>query len=91
MVEQEKLHRLVDRLRTEDHAAAASELVKRGQIAVPPLLEALDRRDVEMRRRACEALRAILHGDVDFDPFAPESQRRQQIDGLRARLERKAG
>lgn len=91
VVEQERLHRLVDRLRTEDHAAAAFELLQRGPAAVPALLEALGRRDVEMRRRACEVLRAILQGNIDFDPFASEIQRRQQIDQLRERLERKAG
>jgi lipopolysaccharide export system ATP-binding protein len=91
VLEQEKLHRLVDRLRTDDHAAAAFELLQRGVDAVPTLLEALERRDVELRRRACEVLRAILHGAVDFDPYAPEGQRRQQIAVLREAHARKAG
>src|SRR5207302_1604250 len=82
VVEQEKLHRLVDRLRTDDHGSAAAELLQRGPAAVAPLLEALDRRDVDMRRRASELLRALLPG-VDFDPAAPETQRRQQIERLR--------
>lgn len=91
IVEQEKLHRLVDRLRTDDHAAAAVELLQRGEAAVGTLLEALDRRDAELRRRACDILRAILKTTVEFDPTAPEAQRRQQLDRLRERWERKAG
>jgi hypothetical protein len=55
------------------------------------LLEALERRDVEMRRQAFAALQRILKGSAAFDPYAPESQRRQQIADLRERVRRKAG
>jgi lipopolysaccharide export system ATP-binding protein len=91
VVESEKVHRLIDRLRTDDFANAARELVQRGPDVIPPLLEAMERRDVEMRRRAFEVAQFLLGGSVDFDPFAPEAQRRQQLDALRERLERKAG
>src|SRR5262249_26181661 len=50
VVEQEKVHRLIDRLRTTNHPAAAAELLQRGRAAVPALLEALERRDAELRR-----------------------------------------
>jgi lipopolysaccharide export system ATP-binding protein len=89
VVEQEKARRLVDGLRADEHAAA--ELLRRGAAAVPALLEALERRDVEVRRRALEVLRRLLPGPVDFDPFAPEAQRRHQIGLLRERAGRKAG
>jgi lipopolysaccharide export system ATP-binding protein len=91
VLEQEMIHRLVDRLKTTDQAAAVSELHKHGPAAVPALLEALERRDVEMRRQAFQVLQPILGGGATFDPYAPESQRRQQIARLRETFDRKAG
>jgi lipopolysaccharide export system ATP-binding protein len=91
VVEQEKVHRLIDRLRTSEQAVAAAELVARGRLVVPALLEALERRDVEMRRQSLEVLRQLLGVAVDFDPFAPEGQRRAQLAILRQQYERKAG
>src|SRR5262249_27607880 len=44
LVEQEKVQRLIDRLKTDDHASAAAELAQRGAEAVPGLLTALERR-----------------------------------------------
>jgi lipopolysaccharide export system ATP-binding protein len=91
VLEQEKIHRLVERLKTADQAAAATELQQRGAAAVPALLEALERRDVEMRRQAYGVLQQLTDCAAMFDPYAPESQRRQQIALLRDKLERKAG
>jgi lipopolysaccharide export system ATP-binding protein len=91
LVEQEKVHRLIDRLRTPDQAVAMSELVERGQSAVPFLLETLERRDVEIRRQAFEVLRRILGPEIVFDPYAPEMQRRQQLAILREHYLRQAG
>ncbi|HYT88265.1 MAG TPA: LPS export ABC transporter ATP-binding protein [Gemmataceae bacterium] len=90
VLEQEKIHRLIERLKTADAARAAEELVQRGAAAVAPLIEALERRDVEMRRQAHQVLQQIL-GEATFDPYAPEAMRRQQIAQLRERHERKAG
>jgi hypothetical protein len=91
VVEQEKVFRLVERLRTDDHAAAAAELVQRGRAAVPALLDALERRDVELRSHAGQILQAILGGPTGFDPYAPEAQRRAQVARLREKFDRKAG
>jgi lipopolysaccharide export system ATP-binding protein len=93
IVEQEKLHRLVERLQADSSAAAAAAVYqfRRGRAAVPALLEALERRDVEMRRRAFAVLQQLLGEAAAFDPFAPEAQRRQQIAGLREKYERRAG
>jgi lipopolysaccharide export system ATP-binding protein len=91
VLEQEKIHRLVERLKTADHAAAAAELRQRGPAAMPALIEALERRDVEMRRQAFGVLQTLADCAALFDPYAPESQRRQQIVRLREQLERKAG
>jgi hypothetical protein len=90
VLEQEKIHRLVEDLKSDRHQQVANELLQRGPEAVPALLEALERRDVEMRRQAFEVLRHLLDG-ATFDPYAPEAQRRQQITLLRERIERKAG
>ena len=91
VVEQEKIHRLIEGLRTPDQAAAAQELRQRGEAALPALLEALERRDVEMRRQAFEVVQQIVQREVTFDPYAPESLRRHQLMLLREHLERKAG
>jgi lipopolysaccharide export system ATP-binding protein len=88
VVEQERIHRLIERLKTDDPVAAGEELVQRGRLAVPALLEALERRDVEMRTRAYAVLRSIVENVGPFDPYAPESHRRQQLNDLRDRLER---
>jgi lipopolysaccharide export system ATP-binding protein len=91
VLEQEKIHRLIELLKTPESDAAAAELVQRGTAAVPSLLEALERRDVEMRRKAVEILQQIVGPWATFDPYAPEAQRRQQLVHLRDRLDRKAG
>jgi lipopolysaccharide export system ATP-binding protein len=87
----DKMLRLVEGLKTPDQAHAASELVQRGSAAVPALLAALERRDVELRRQALQVLQAILKRPVAFDPYAPEAMRRQQLGALREQCERKAG
>src|SRR5438128_6906907 len=91
VLEQEKIHRLIERLKTEEHAVAALELVQHGPAVMPALLEALERRDVDLRRQAFAVLQRILDGAVTFDPYAPEALRRQQLANLREHLERKAG
>jgi lipopolysaccharide export system ATP-binding protein len=91
VLEQERIHRLIERLTTDEHAAAAAELMQRGQAAMPALLEALERRDLAIRRQAFAVLQRILNGAVPFDPLAPETLRRQQLANLREQLERKAG
>ncbi|MBY0526457.1 MAG: LPS export ABC transporter ATP-binding protein [Gemmataceae bacterium] len=91
VLEQEKAHRLIEKLKTNQHTQAAAELLELGEDAVPELLAALGRRDVELRRQAWAVLRNIVHGGPEFDPFAPEAQRQQQLADLRERFERKAG
>jgi lipopolysaccharide export system ATP-binding protein len=90
LVEQDRVHNLLERLRTNDYQAAAGELLRHGPGAVPALVEALEWRDVEMRRRAFEVLQRLMDAAV-FDPYAAEAVRLQQLAALRARLERKAG
>ena len=87
----QRIHRLIERLKTDHFASAMDELVQAGTAAIPPLLEALERRDVDMRRQAFTVLQSVLEGSASFDPYAPESQRRQQIADLREQFRRKAG
>lgn len=89
VLEQERIHRAIETLKTDPQAA--TDLAQRGSAAVPALLQALERRDVEMRRLALGVLQHIMGDHLVFDPYAPEAQRRQQIELLRERLERKAG
>jgi lipopolysaccharide export system ATP-binding protein len=91
VVEQEKIHRLIEALKSPDGAQVARELALRGEAALPALLEALERRDVELRRLVFEVVRQILKREVIFDPYAPESLRKHQLMLLRENLERKAG
>jgi lipopolysaccharide export system ATP-binding protein len=82
---------LVERLKSDDQLSAMAELVEHGRAAVPTLLAALERPDVELRHQVVAALQAILQRPIAFDPYAPQSQRKQQLATLREILERKAG
>jgi len=83
---------LIDDLKDNSNTArAVTEMVRYGLDAVPPLLDALERRDAELRRRAFLVLQHIGGPSVTFDPYAPESQRLQQVAALRAFFSRKAG
>ena len=57
VLEQEKIQRLIEGLKTPDQAHASAELIERGEAAVSPLLAALERRDVDMRVQALQVLR----------------------------------
>src|SRR6516225_3069017 len=91
VLEQEKMQRLVEGLKTPDQPRAAAELAERGVFAVPILIAALERRDAELRQQVVAVLQTILSGAIPFDPFAPEVVRKQQLAALRDKLERKAG
>jgi lipopolysaccharide export system ATP-binding protein len=91
ILEQEKIHRLVEQLKSERKVAAAGELAACGRAAVPALLEALERRDVEIRTMAFATLQRILNAKAAFDPYAPEAHRKHQLASLREEIHRKAG
>ena len=87
LVDQERMRRWIEGLRHNDTLRSATEeLVKRGRAAVPVLIEALDRRELDLRVRACELLKHILGGAVDFDPYAPDEVRQRLAAMLRQRL-----
>ena len=91
ILEQEKVGRLIENLKTADKTRATAELVKKGMTAIPALLSALERRDAELRQHAVEVLEAVLKHPIPFDAFAPEAARKQQLAALRELFERKAG
>jgi lipopolysaccharide export system ATP-binding protein len=91
ILEQEKIQRLVENLKSADRNQAADELAKKGLAAVPLLLSALERRDPELRQLAVEVLQNILKHPIPFDAFAPEAARKLQLAALRELFERKAG
>ncbi len=91
ILEQEKVQRLIENLKTADQAKAAEQLVRLGADAIQGLLGALERRDAELRQYAVEVLQAILKHEIPFDPFAPEATRKQQLAALRGLYEKKAG
>jgi lipopolysaccharide export system ATP-binding protein len=91
VMEQEKIHRLIDKLKTAEQGEAIAELMQRGLAAVPALVEALQRRDVDLRAQAHLLLQQILGRPIAFDPYAPESQRLQQLNALQEHSIRKAG
>jgi lipopolysaccharide export system ATP-binding protein len=91
LLEQERIHRLIEQLKSDRKVAAAGELCECGRAAVPALLEALERRDVEMRTMAFATLQRILDAKAVFDPYAPEAHRKHQLAILRDEVHRKAG
>ena len=92
LLEQEKMRRLVEQLRDKANAqAAVHELTARGRQAVPVLLEALERRELDLRHMAFRLLGIITGETLTFQADAAEDVRLRQVAHLRARLERRAG
>ncbi len=93
ILEQERVQFAVEQL-VDDRTlkTATVELLKRGEQSIPALLEALERRDPLLRRRAFELLKFVARdaGPLDFNPDAPDDVRLRQVAYLRARLERRS-
>ncbi len=90
ILEREKVLELLVQF-TSGSERAGEELQRHGISAVPFLLDALERRDSELRRRVHFLLEQIARGPIPFDPFAPEAQRKQQLHSLRESFNRLAG
>jgi lipopolysaccharide export system ATP-binding protein len=85
----ERIYRTIEELRDDATLrVATAELIHRGAAAVPDLIDALDRRDAELRRRVFMVLQHICGNIPHFDPVAPEATRRQQLAVLRQHLQR---
>jgi lipopolysaccharide export system ATP-binding protein len=89
LLESERVYRTIEMLRDNAAApAAVAELVRRGASVIPDLIDALERRDVELRRRVFMVLQHICGPGVTFDPQAQEAQRAHQIALLRSQYVR---
>lgn len=90
VLEQEKMRRLIDRLNEPEQVTNIwHELTTKGQEAVPVLLEALERKELEIRHIAFRILESITGEQLAFQSDAPEEVRLRQVAFLRARLERR--
>jgi lipopolysaccharide export system ATP-binding protein len=91
VLELERLRRAIDGL-TDDRTvkAATVELARKPASSIPILLEALERREPIIRKRAFELLKYVARdaGPLEFDPDAAADVRLRQVAYLRSRLER---
>ena len=87
---QEHLNRLLDQLRTPEGASAAAEIMALGHAAVPGLLDALERRELDMRRVCWELLKRVHPNPGEYDPLAPEITRVEQVRSMRIEMTRRA-
>jgi lipopolysaccharide export system ATP-binding protein len=91
LLEEEKLRRLVEQLKDREQMPAAwHELAMKGDRSIPVLLEALERRDLEVRHLAYRLLESITGEQLDFQADAEDAERLRQVAKLRAKLERKS-
>ena len=85
--EQDRGRRVVEALGTDaTRPGAVTELLKWGQGAVPPLVEALGRREPDLRLQAFEVLKRLVPTPLQFDPFAADDIRARQLLALRQQL-----
>ena len=81
------VRRIVEALRAEStRPAAVQELLKRGRASVPPLADALDRREPDLRVQAFEVLKRLVPAPLNFDPYAADDIRARQVIAIRQQL-----
>jgi len=88
VLEHERVRRLVEGLMgsEEQFRVSFTELLLLGEEAVPALLDALEAKEMEVRRRAYLVLHRLTAGQAVFEPHAPPSRRQQQLAALREQL-----
>lgn len=86
----EHIFELIEQLKGSDRGPVEQELLSIGRPALSQLIEALERRDLELRRMAYHVISQIEPTIGEFDAYAPEAQRRQQIDRIRDHMLRRA-
>jgi lipopolysaccharide export system ATP-binding protein len=88
LLDQERMRRWVEQLRDRDTMPTAwHELTSRGRDAVPVLLEALERRELELRHLAHRVLESVTGEQLTFSADAPDDVRLRQIAHLRVKLD----
>ena len=93
LLDEELMRRSVEHLKDRAKLTAAWQaLVEKGRAAIPVLLEALERRDIETRHLAFRLLQTITGEPLDYQADAPDDLRLRQVAFLRLRLDgRRAG
>lgn len=86
----ERIFELLEKLKGSERDTAEQELLIIGRPALPHLVEALERRDLEMRRMAYHIISQLEPHAGEFDAYAPEVQRRLQIDRIRDHILKRA-
>ncbi len=87
LLEHEKMRRMVDLLNSDSWQTGWHELAMKGLDAVPVLLEALERRQPNIRHLAFRLLEQITGESLSFQADAADDVRLRQIAYLRAKLE----
>ncbi len=88
LLDYEKMRRWVEQLQDRERMTTAwSELKSRGQDAVPVLIEALERRELDLRHLALRLLETITGEKLNFQSDAAEDVRLRQIAQLRAKFD----
>ena len=87
LLEYEKMRRMVDLLNTDGWQNGWHDLAMKGLDAVPVLLEALERRQPNIRHLAFRLLEQITGDSLSFQADAADDVRLRQIAYLRAKLE----
>jgi lipopolysaccharide export system ATP-binding protein len=91
VLRQERLRQMLDWLLDDRRQQAEQEFLQAGHASIPVLLEALERRNPDLRKQAHALLERLLARKVPYDPFAPEAERRRALARLREQFFRLAG
>ncbi|HEY2786328.1 MAG TPA: LPS export ABC transporter ATP-binding protein [Fimbriiglobus sp.] len=93
ILDEEMMRRWLEQLKDRTQMAGAWQgLLTKGRSAVPVLLEALERRDMETRHLAYRLLQTITGETLDYQADAADDVRLRQVAFLRLRLDgRRAG
>ncbi len=93
VLDEEMMRRWLEQLKDRTQMAGAwQELIAKGRAAIPVLLEALERRDMETRHLAYRLLQTITGETLDYQADAADEVRLRQVAFLRLRLDgRRAG
>ena len=87
LLDREKLRRWIDQLLDRNQMQTAwNELTAGGKDSIPVLLEALERRELELRHLALRLLEKITGESLRFQADGPDDVRWKQIASLRAKL-----
>jgi lipopolysaccharide export system ATP-binding protein len=88
VIDEQQLRGLVEGLMGGEtqFQSCAAELAAVGAEAIPALLDAMGRPEVEMRRRAFAVLHHLTEGQAAFEPLAKAEARREQLAQLRSQL-----